>query len=192
VTDMNRMFAGASVFNADLSGWTIQSGAITSGMFSGADAFQLRYDCETNGGTRDDGPPNLCTAEMLRDGWDTGSIRWAMRVCLWNYWTGNLCPSEVVAVYGEMADWDTSKVTDMRELFRDFHMGDSLNANLSAWNTSQVTDMSGMFSMLRSFNADISDWDISKVDDLHGMFDYAHAFNGNVSYWNHRQVTHMT
>ena len=51
--------------------------------------------------------------------------------------------------YGEMKQWGTSKVTDMKNLFwgkRKF------NEDLSAWNVSRVTDMSLMFHDCKAFN----------------------------------------
>jgi len=57
---MYAMFREAHTFNADISGWTIKSGADTRSMFKNAYEFQAAHDCTTLGGTADDGPPNLC------------------------------------------------------------------------------------------------------------------------------------
>ena len=52
---MNDMFNGASSFNQDISGWNVDSSAVTTtSMFSGATAFQERFTCTS----LLDGPPN--------------------------------------------------------------------------------------------------------------------------------------
>ena len=44
-----------------------------------------------------------------------------------------------------IGDWDTSKVTDMSEMF--FFDRKLSKLNLCSWNTSKVTDMTWMFGM---------------------------------------------
>ena len=51
-------------------------------------------------------------------------------------WCAN--PQKAQEIYGHVADWDTSTVTDMAELFRD---GKNFNENISKWNVSKVTNM---------------------------------------------------
>ena len=51
--------------------------------------------------------------------------------------------------YGEINNWDVSKVTDMRWMF---HGAESFNQPLNNWNVSKVTRMSYMFAYARSFN----------------------------------------
>ena len=53
------------------------------------------------------------------------------------------------AKWGPMEEWDTSRVTGMRYLFR--------------YNF--------------EFSLDLSAWDVGRVTDMWGMFDGAHAFN---------------
>ena len=47
-----------------------------------------------------------------------------------------------IAMYGPIANWDVSAITNMRELFYDLQ---NFNADISNWDTSKVTDMQQMF-----------------------------------------------
>lgn len=82
---------------------------------------------------------------------------------------------------GDIFYWDTSNVTDMSFMFQGAM---SFNQDISNWDTSSVTDMSYMFCKARSFNQDISNWDTSKVEDMGWMFYEAESFNQDISKWN--------
>ena len=56
---------------------------------------------------------------------------------------------DIVKKYGEISNWDVSKVTDM---FHMFDGAESFNQPLNKWDVSSVTNMSGMFSHATSFN----------------------------------------
>jgi surface protein len=64
--------------------------------------------------------------------------------------------------------------------------------NIKDWDTSRVTDMSYMFSYVRAFNGDVSKWDVSSVTNMDSMFLGAAAFNGDVSKWDVSSVTDMS
>ena len=68
---------------------------------------------------------------------------------------------------GNFNDIDTSKITDMSELFADM---DKFNGNISNWNVSNVTSMSWMFGLCDTFNQDISNWNVSNVEYISNMF----------------------
>ncbi|OEZ16272.1 BspA family leucine-rich repeat surface protein [Campylobacter jejuni] len=85
-----------------------------------------------------------------------------------------------------LGDIDTSKITDMSELFfkstrKDF-------SGIETWNTSNVEDMSHMFTGCHAFNQDISGWDVSSVEDMNYMFWGCKTFNQDISGWNVRNV----
>ena len=91
-----------------------------------------------------------------------------------------------------LGDIDTSKITDMSELFsgndeikysRDF-------SGIESWNVSNVTDMSEMFSN-SSFNLDISAWEVSNVTNMSHMFSGSY-FNHDISLWDVSNVTDMS
>ena len=98
-----------------------------------------------------------------------------------------LCRDE--SIY--LGDIDTSKITDMRGLFK----GDYCNrynrdfSGIESWNVSNVTDMSSMFSH-SSFNQNVCSWDVSKVENMRNMFENS-SFDKNISEWNVSNVRDM-
>ena len=122
-------------------------------------------------------------------------------------------PEYAHPVYGPIAGWDVSAVTDMRRMFDhaiafngDLSRWDvrnvtnmgymfweawAFNGDLSGWKVGNVTNMGGMFQRATAFNGDLSRWDVRNVTDMHGMFNYATAFNGDLSGWDVHNVTTM-
>ncbi len=120
-----------------------------------------------------------------------------------------LCRDE--SVY--LGDIDTSKITDMSNLFEEIHGRDfsgielwnvsnvknmeamfqnsDFNQNISSWDVSNVTNMCTMFACLVEFNQDISSWDVSNVTDMSGMFSCS-PFNQDISSWDVSNVTDMS
>ena len=84
-------------------------------------------------------------------------------------------------------DIDTSKITDMSDLFYEF----SQNVDVSLWDVSNVTNMRYMFHGCTDFNCDLSRWDVSKVEDMENMFAYCQHFNSDLSRWNVSNVIDM-
>ena len=82
---------------------------------------------------------------------------------------------------GDFNDIDTSKITDMSDLFYDLT---DFNGNISQWDVSNVTNMSSMFYKCKSFNKDISKWDVSNVTNMYSMFRVCRSFNQDISGWN--------
>ncbi len=72
---------------------------------------------------------------------------------------------------GDFNDIDTSRITDMSELFRDMKI---FNGNISKWDVSEVESMDFMFCGAKSFNRDISEWDVKKVKYMYYIFDNWH------------------
>ena len=66
-----------------------------------------------------------------------------------DYLNGGARKQRVVTKYGEIRNWDVSKVTNMNAMFQN---ATSFNQPLNNWNVSKVTRMSYMFAYARSFN----------------------------------------
>ena len=64
--------------------------------------------------------------------------------------------------YGDIVDWDTSRVTDMSYLFQDNpskgFRTNNFNSDISKWVVAAVTTMMGMFEGATNFNSDLSNW----------------------------------
>ena len=82
--------------------------------------------------------------------------------------------------YGPIEEWDTSNVTDMKDLFTS--MSD-FNDDISNWDVSKVTNMRGMFNDASSFDQKIGKWDMSNVTNVRGMFNEATSFNQPLGKW---------
>ena len=68
---------------------------------------------------------------------------------------------------GDFNDINTSKITDMSNLF---YRMPQFNGDISNWDVSNVTNMEYMFYWCKSFNCDISRWDVSKVEYNYNIF----------------------
>ena len=96
--------------------------------------------------------------------------------------------------YIEASKIDTSKVTNMSEMF--LGLSGLTNLDVSNWDTSKVTNMSEIFREVRSLtNLDVSKWNTAKVTDMSSMFavfdGLSHLTNLNVSNWNTSNVTNI-
>lgn len=96
--------------------------------------------------------------------------------------------SRAEVVFGHISKWDTSSLTDMRDLFEGITMAPRFNEDLSSWDVSSVTDMSHCFEGASSFNSDLSTWRVHNVRDMSAMFKGAAAFNSNLSAWDTSNV----
>ena len=87
--------------------------------------------------------------------------------------------------FSGIESWNVSNVTNMSKMF----FNSSFNQDIGSWNVSNVRDMSWMFSD-SSFNQDISSWDVSNVTNMSGMFKNS-PFSKNINKWNVSNVTDM-
>ena len=96
-----------------------------------------------------------------------------------------LCDDE--SIY--LGDIDTSKITDMSNLFYFSNRKDF--SGIETWDVSNVVNMSGMFNHAEFFNHPIGDWDVSHVKYMDEMFYYAVSFNQDISKWDISNVESM-
>ena len=94
-----------------------------------------------------------------------------------------------VPIFGLMANWDVSRVTNYSSAFKD---KTTFNGDISEWDVSGAIDMSRMFEFAQSFNEDISAWDVSNVTDMSNMFLEANVFDGSITYWDPSSVVDMS
>ena len=88
---------------------------------------------------------------------------------------------------------DTSKITDMSNLFDSGNYNKSLdNIDISKWDVSNVKYMQFMFDGYENFNCDLSKWDVSKVKNMKGIFSWCIKFNCDLSKWDVNNVTDMS
>tara|TARA_B100001109_G_scaffold241101_1_gene224966 strand:- start:389 stop:1570 length:1182 start_codon:yes stop_codon:yes gene_type:complete len=106
------------------------------------------------------------------------------------------------ATYGPVADWDVSKVENMRMMFVDgdpwYGDVDLLRVHpvrvldLSAWDVSGVISMENMFAQGgHAFEADLKAWDVSSVNNMAFMFYRCFKFDSDLSAWKVSTVTNM-
>ena len=91
----------------------------------------------------------------------------------------------------DLSNFDTSKVTDMSEMFRCCEKLTSLD--LSNFDTSKVTNMSLMFDdCYKLTSLDLSNFDTSKVTDMNNMFKLCYKLTSlDVSNFDTSEVTNM-
>lgn len=86
----------------------------------------------------------------------------------------------------DMTDVDTSEITDMSRLFKDFT--DIEDIDISNWDVSKVITMESMFSKCKKFNCDLSVWNTENCKDMFCMFNECERFNSNLNAWNVEKV----
>jgi len=101
------------------------------------------------------------------------------------------CENKITAIskYGPIDTWDTSQVTDMKELFAE---REEFNENINTWDVSNVTNMVEMFCGATLFNSPINNWNVSKVTNMSGMFKYMSSFNSPLDKWDVSKVKNMS
>ena len=180
VTDMFNMFQNASSFNGNISDWDTSSVTNMHRMFLGASSFNgdLSY-WNVSSVTDMDGMFQDATSfnSDLITWWDVSSV-----TDMEDMFRG------ATSFNGDLTWWDVSSVTNMHRMFLG---ASSFNGDLSYWNVSSVTDMEDMFRGATSFNGDLSEWDVSSVTDMDGMFQGASSFNSDISYWDVSSVRFM-
>ncbi|VVU94829.1 Mycoplasma protein of unknown function, DUF285 [seawater metagenome] len=188
VTNMQAMFMGATGFNQNLSSWDVSIVTNMESMFLGADSLSAENKCK------------------IYNSWSKKSEKFKGQYLSWNTeeceklilftnetlkkavgeWLKD--PITAQEKYGDINEWDVSKVTNMSELFKN---STSFNDDISSWDVSSVTNMYFMLEGATSFDQDLNSWDVSSVTNMQAMFSNATSFNGNISSWDVSNVTTM-
>ncbi len=196
VTDMSRMFHGASSFNGGISSWDVSGVTDMSGMFRDAESFNQPLDAwDVSAATDMSGMlAGANSFDQPLDSWDVsaatdmsgmfmGAFSFDQPLDSWDV-------SAATDMYGVFAfassfnqpldSWDVSAATDMSDMFRD---AESFNQPLGSWDVSSVAYMSSMFRDAGSFNQPLDSWDVSAATDMSGMFSGADSFNQDLGDW---------
>jgi surface protein len=126
--------------------------------------------------------PTIPNAE--RDNYKLDNFTLRTAVDLWCVWE-----ERARAIYGDISNWDVSRVTDMRSLFV---AKQYFNNNINHWDVSNVTNMSAMFHYACKFNQPLESWDVNNVRDISSMFYNAKSFNQPLAGWDVRSVRNMS
>jgi surface protein len=171
VTNMARMFDGATQFNQAIGPWNTANVTSMTRMFAGATSFQQNLAGFNTA--------NVTTMSLMFD----GAISFDRPI-------GNWITSNVTTMRGmffgsasfnrDISLWDTGSVTDMAGMF---YGATAFNQIVGDWNTSSVTDMESMFRNATAFDRWLGGWDVSTVTNMTYMFDGATTFNRDLQYW---------
>ncbi|CAM4226335.1 BspA family leucine-rich repeat surface protein [Zobellia nedashkovskayae] len=179
VTNMRRMFNGATSFNHPIENWDVSSIKDMSSSFRDASSFNQDIgDWDVSNVTEMSRMFYQATSfNGFIGSWDVGNVidmsRMFFRASTFNQ---------------DIASWDVSSVKDMSSMFEGPVI---FNQEIGDWDVSQVTVMTKMFHNTLAFNQDIGGWDVSNLQDMDAMFYNALAFNQNIGDWNVGQVTTM-
>ena len=214
VTDMQSMFYYAESFNQNIGNWDVSNGALMVDMLSYSGLNTCNYDNTLQGWSTLDLTPgkelgasdiNYCDSETERQS-IIDNFEWTIMdagldctdeclVCAINdsniqaavdLWISD--PTAAESIYGNISDWNTSCVTNMFKLFKDYT---AFNDDISDWDVSNVFNISEMFYGATSFNQPIGDWDVSNVTTMGDMFNEATSFNQPIGEWDVSNVTIM-
>lgn len=117
----------------------------------------------------------------------------------------------------DVAEWDTSRVTDMSYmvsfllvgivsfglltfhraiiscfLVAQFASTGQFNAPIGSWDVQNVRSMDSMFNQAKAFNAEIGTWDVSNVENFDYVFFHTPVFNQDLSAWDVTGSTSMS
>ena len=176
VEDMNNMFYDATNFNQDIGDWDVSKVVRMFSMFYSATEMNKTYS-------------NL--SDINKANWNEIFKRFnpnnkeELQKAI-NMWVDDIDAGRVK--YGNISNWDVSKVTDMSRVF---FKATNFDSNINNWDVSNVTDMGGMFYHASAFNQDIGTWDVSNVTNMVFMFQSATNFNQPLNGWDVSNVTNM-
>lgn len=204
VSDMSRMFQGASNFNDNINFWDVSNVTNMSSLFNGASAFNQDLNSWDVSNVTDMTSmfQNASAFNGNITSWDVSSVtsmRLMFRVAstfnqnisAWN--VGSVTDMSQMFDFAlvfnqDIGSWDVSQVTTM---FRTFGTAPDFNQNINNWNVGNVTTMQEMFSGANNFNQPLDNWDVGSVTTMQSMFVNANNFNQDLNSWDVSNVTNM-
>ena len=183
VTDMSAMFAGAEFFNYPLKSWNTSSVKNMNFMFSYAKSFnQNLKSWSITKSAKSDSVLFANNSPLGKSNLPTGIIK--SNIIITQNAVAHI--SDIITKSHQFNDtiksWNTSKVTDMSDMFCSIINYISgientpFNQDIGKWNTNNVKSMAGMF-LNTPFNQDIGKWNTCQVTDMTAMFTGAEFFN---------------
>ena len=157
VKSMSAMFAGASKFNGDLSGWKVDSVTDMTYVFEGATSFN-----------QDIGTWNVAKASFM-SGMFSGATSFNQDIGGWNVAKASFMSgmfSGATSFNQDIGGWNVAKASFMSSMFSG---ATSFNQDIGGWNVVSVNSMDNMFSGATSFNQDIGGWNVANVLDFNGF-----------------------
>ena len=151
VTNMSRMFMGASSFNQDIGGWNVSKVTDMSSMFK--DASRFNQDIFT---------PIIGNVVTDMSGMFMNAISFNQDIGDWN--VDNVTTMRFMFTGASSFDqdihsWDTDNVLDMSGMFMDT----SFNQPIGNWDVEKVTTMKSMFQNNADMSQNLYQWDITSV-----------------------------
>jgi len=205
VTSFDNLFNGASIINADLSGWNTSTITSMEATFRNATSFNGNISTwDTSEVTNMiDMFSGATSFNSNIGGWNTSKVMdmstMFFNATLFNQNIGSWVTNEVTNMTGmfntatsfnqNIGGWNTGKVTNMSLMFRG---AINFNSDIGRWDTSMVDTMNNMFAGTDSFNQDIGGWNTSNVNSMSGMFSGSLSFNQNINSWNTGMVNTMS
>ena len=163
VTDIQRMFFGATVFNQDIGDWDVSNVTVMHRLFREATAFNQDIgNWDTSKVTGMEHMFNNTPFNQDIGDWDTSKV------------TGMESMFHNTPFNQDIGGWKTSMLTNMRAMFANTT---AFNQDIGDWDTSRVTDMTFTFSEAAAFDQDIGGWKTSRVKYMDFMFANTTAFN---------------
>ena len=168
VTDMERMFDGASSFDGDLSDWDVSNVSDMSEMFWHASSFD--GDVSDWDVSRVTDMYGMFASARSFDGdvsdWDVSRVTDMANMF-----------NRALSFDGDISDWNVSRVTDMTDMFRSTS---SFNSDISGWSIADTARINAMLFHADAFDQNLGPWYIVLDDNAIESGDMPGAV-GNIS-----------